>query len=332
VTEKNKPQKKSRAGCIALAVLLLAAAIGGGFYLYFDFFRRSSSAAKHVPAGSNIALRIDGVKLATFKPVRQHLWPVLFDTKSEGSVEDSKRIKRIEDETGVAIPADLREIVIASTDAGSWVAIVGGSFDPGRFVPGLQKVLSEQGVSGWTLDGELLVHTLGAAIGQAKDGTLVMGTNRDITRAALPASKDSPALPLLSEGTASFYVNQRAYSGAIKLLPLRLPGLDALDRIEQLDGSFTLTEQPRVLLRAQPKAGVDASKLSTDIEAARTKLSLAALLLPGDYYGGKQALRDAKVTPKDGKVEIVAPWPYQALDRGVRELAEALKPAKTPSR
>jgi len=202
---------------------LPSALVAGLVVAYFLWWKHPATAHRHVPEGTRLALRADAQALATFGPVREHIWPILF--RARGG-ERSERIERIEKATGLRIPLDLREAVIASVDAQSWVLLVGGPIEPGRFVDGMEEVLREEGASGWTHDGELLVHALGPAIAQADDGTLIVGTGKPIVEASLPAH-DGADLPLPPEGAVSFVLHEDAYEGIVDRLP-SVPGLDAL--------------------------------------------------------------------------------------------------------
>jgi hypothetical protein len=267
------------------------------------------------------------LEILLWKPVRKHLWPIAFETGEGEEPAQSRRAKLIQQKTGVRIPTDFREVIIASMDGVSWVAIVGGTIERGRFVSGLEEALREEDVKGWRRDGELLVHELGPSIGQADDGTLLVGTDTNIVRAALPIDEDQDedALPLPSDGAASFVVLARAYRGAISQLPLTLPGLDALDKVEQVRGTVALSDEPRISVEATPKDGVDAATLAGDIQSALLKLRIASLLITADLYGAKQALSDATIHADGKLVKLDAPWPYADLDRAVLEVANTIR-------
>jgi len=306
---------------IATVVAAIAAASA---WLYFDVWSYQRTAHRHVPAGTNVAVRADAGQILLFKPVREHLWPVLLESDGASDADKKRRIQLIHDKTGVSVPQDLREVIVASVDAGSWVALIGGNIEPGRFVTGLDEVLREEGVTGWTLDGELLVHDYGPAIGQADDGTLAIGTNRDITMAALPAADDdSPMLPDLSDDALSFVINHKAYEGAVDLLPLTLPGLDTLSKVEQLHGHVVLTDNPTVELVVTPK-GVDAAALASELDGSLAKVRIAVMFIPHHLFGAKEALGDASITATGNEVLIRAPWPYEALDKAAKKLAISL--------
>jgi hypothetical protein len=308
---------------------LLAALAGTGLYFYRTLLRPPSTVHRHVPAGTSIALYADALKIALWKPVREHLWPLVLDSQGEEPA-DSSRARRIQEKTGVRVPADFREVIVASVDGTSWVAIVGGAIEPGRFVPGLAEVLQEDGVKGWRLEDDLLVHAMGFAIAQADDGTLLFGTTVNLVQAALGASEEEPpegtVLPALPLSNAlGFLVTSRAYRGAVGMLPLTIPGLDALSEIDQLHGTMTLDDAPQLSIVAEPKEGVDAATLGSKLDTALSRASLAMLLVSSDLYGAKEAISNAEVRSERGQVLIDARWPYEALDRAIGDLAQAIR-------
>jgi hypothetical protein len=305
---------------LVLAGLVLAAGAAAAF---FFLWRHPATAHRHVPEGTRLALRADAQALATFRPVREHLWPLLF--RARGG-ERSERIERIQAATGIRIPLDLREAVIASVDAQSWVLLVGGPIEPGRFVVGMEQVFREEGVEGWRREGELLVHAAGPAIGQADDGTLVVGTGRPIVEASLP-EHDGADLPLPPEGALGFVLHEDAYRGALAQLP-DLPGLDNLKKINNLRGHMALGDAPRVTLQIAPKDGVDPEALRSDLDRDLGRLRLGLLLVPGDLHGAKEAIGGRELSVEGGAVRLEAPWPYEPLDRAVKRLADALAEGK----
>jgi hypothetical protein len=304
---------------VAASLLLLAA--GAGAWLYFAWWYFEPAAHLHVPEGTNVAVRTDGKQLYLFKPFRQHIWP-LVEGLEQGSAKG--RIDRIRKATGIQLPTDLREVIVAAVDPETWVVLASGKYPKGRFVRGMHKVLRDEGVSGWTLQGELLVHALGPALGQASDGTLILGSSAGVATAALPAAS-TVRVPVPVDGAVSFLVNHEAWSGAVSLLPLTLPGLETLSRIEEASGTMTLTDQPTLALSLKPKEGVDAPTLAGDLDRLLTTARRFTLLVPNDLGGAKDAMREATIEPKGGKVSITAPWPYDAIDRSMARAAELLR-------
>jgi hypothetical protein len=277
-----------------------------------------------VPDNANVVVRAEAARLLLFKPVRQHLWPLLLEPKDG---KEGRRVARIEEETGVSIPADLREVVVASVDGTAWVALVGGNIARERFVGGLFTVLKEEAVPGWRKESGWLIHDSGATIGQAEDGTLILATHRQLAEACVAANDEEADLPVPTDGAIGFRVSHPAYKRLVALVPERVPG-DALKRVQEISGSVTLSEEPRVDLRLTPTAGVAAASLAAELESLLAKLGLVLLLVPNPLYGAKDALSKARVGHVDGAVTMTAPWPYEPLDDAVRLLAKSLGGAK----
>lgn len=320
---------------LLLAALALSLAVlGGGAYLYFAVLRPTPRAHRHVPRGCNVAVRLDAYELLTFKPVREHLWPVLWEARKREPDAMKKRLERVRAATGIRVPEDLREAIVASLDGTQWVAVLGGTLEAGRFVDGMATVLPAEGFDGWSRDGDLLVHHSGTALGQADDGTLVLGTGKAIVLAALPERDGDPdpgELPLPRQGAVSFMLTSAAYKGALGRLPDTFR-LDTLDEIDKLDGALTLGDEPRIEVVAAPR-GVSADKLAGDLDDALGKIKLALLLVPSDFAGGKQALGSAAAAAAGNQVRVTADWPYAALDRAIADWSAALadRLAQTPA-
>jgi hypothetical protein len=70
---------------------------------------------------------------------------------------------------------------------------------------------------------------------------------------------------------------------------------------------------------------VDAPTLAGDLDRLLTTARRFTLLVPNDLGGAKDAMREATIEPKGGKVSITAPWPYDAIDRSMARAAELLR-------
>ncbi len=317
-----RPARSSRKGCIAAALssvltVLAAAAI----VFYFFFWKYEPLARRHIPGDANVAFRIEGADIVLFGPVRKHLWPLL-DQASSGK----SRTARIKEATGVSLGTDVREILVASTDAASWVVLLGGRIPPSRFVSGLERVAREEGWSGWRRDGDFLIGPGGVAIGQADDGTIALGTEAEIVRAAIPASDEWQRLGLPEEGAVSFAITREAWGGVGAAIGGMLPrgGAGLFRRASRATGSMTLGASPALSMRVDPAAGEAASALASDVETILGDLKLITLILP-DTFGEKGALRSARVEAKGSAVDVHAEWPLEGLDRACERLAQLLK-------
>lgn len=324
--ETHAPAEAARRGLgKAMLMTTLAALLLAGAYFYFGVLRPTPRAHRHVPRGTTMAVRLDAVRILAFKPVRERLLPLLGD--ASGDSEASASMRRLHELSGVRLPSDLREAVIGSVDASHWFAALGGTLEPGRFVDGLDVVLKERGQGSWVREGELLVHPVFGAIGQAEDGTIVAGTSKSIALAALTERDEDPSaneLPLGSNAAITFMMNSAAYRGALRYLPSFLSPVDALESIDRIRGSVNLTDAPTLEVRLKPR-GTAAPALAEKLDGQLGMLKLAMLVTQTDAWGARRALQSATVATSGDEVAVNAKWPYDALDEGLANLAETLR-------
>ncbi|MRG95220.1 hypothetical protein GF068_25355 [Polyangium spumosum] len=315
---------------IAATVFVLVTLAGLAFWSFFLRYRPTARA--HVPAGTNIAVRLEAADIVLFKPVREHLLKLALDEGSgpeAAAPQRPSRAERIHDHTGVRLPADVREVVVASMDGRSWVALFGGRIERGRFVAGLAEVAKEEGWAGFRREGELLVGP-SIVIGQADDGTILVGTDRSIVEAALPATEEGEKLGLPEKGAVTFAIARQAFevaSGANTLLPRA----SVLGTIERATGSLALSGSPELVVRLEPTKAADAPKLEEGARSLLSDLGLV-LLLAQDVAGEKEALRATTVKREGDVVVLRAPWPYEGLDRAAAGLAGKLRGAEIPGK
>src|SRR5262245_44303070 len=86
-------------GFLALVVTVVVAVA----LVYFVLLRFTPTAGRHVPANASVVMRVELQQLATYAPVRKHLWPVLFEAQRPGDTgKKSKPLaQRIEEHTGI---------------------------------------------------------------------------------------------------------------------------------------------------------------------------------------------------------------------------------------
>lgn len=318
-------RRRARVGCaIAAIVLTVVALVGGALGLYFFVWRYEPTARRHIPGGAHVALRIEAADVALFGPVRKHLWPLL-----DAAPAGKPRKQRLKAATGVS-PADIREVVIASTDAASWVVLLGGRVEPGRVVPGMERVAREEGWPGWRRQDDLLLGPGGVAIAQAEDGTVVIGTDAPIVRASLVASDDWTRLGLPEKGALSFAITREAWDGLGGEIGGKLAGGRGLfRRAGRTTGSMTLGEAPRITMRVEPVTGETVEGVTGDLGMILTGLKLVTLLLP-EQMGEKRALQSAQVQAVAGAAQIQADWPLDGLDLACQRLAGAIQGVVSP--
>ncbi|WP_437658856.1 hypothetical protein [Sorangium sp. So ce1182] len=328
-----RPGRPRAAACLLAAIALLALLAGAALGVYFFFWRYEPTARRHIPGDANIVIRLETAELALFGPVRQHFLPLLDESASDAS--RASRKARLEAATGLDFPSDLREIVVASTDATSWVALAGGRIPKDRFVAGMEKVARDEGWEGWRREGDLLIvhDTHGAltrpraVIGQADDGTIVLGTDVEIVSAALPASDEWQRLDLPEQGPVTFALTSAAWSGAAGVVSAVLPRAGALfRRVDHASGALTLGAEPALAMRLAPASGEAAAALAADTQALLGSLKLAFAVLP-DVAGARDALEGAQALAQGDQVEIQTRWPYEGLDRACADLAQRVERA-----
>jgi hypothetical protein len=320
-----EPPPRRGAWRVVVALIAALALVSGSGWAYLHYLRFEPIARRHVPSNANFAARVDLVDVALFRPVREHLLPVLEEELARPGGAAKKTLgDRLADATGVRLDRDLREIVIASVDATSWVVVAAGPIERGRFVDGLAKVLDEERIGVWTRAGELLVGPGGVAIGQADDGALVLATDAAIARTALPASDDARALGLPTSGALAFAATDLAWSGASGKLPGPLAAAKLPSGVARASGTFQLGDAPSLEVRLEPRPPATAEDLARDTDNALRTAGLVLLLGP-DLAGARAALQGSKVEATGGAAVVRAPWPYEGLDRAVKDLAQTVR-------
>lgn len=325
----DPPPRPSRSRVLFVAAFAVAfAGAVAALALWFLVFRYKPTALAHVPAGSNVVVRIEAADIVLFGPVRNHFLPLLIEDKPQGpALNKVPLVERLHERTGVRLPLDVREILVATMDGKSFVALFGGQIARGKFVAGLADVAREEGWAGFHLDGEVLVGPR-VAVGQADDGTIVVGTDKAIVENALPATDEGAKLGLPAKGAVTFVVAKPAWetlSTAGKLVPQA----GAFSGVRRGTGSFILGSSPEIVLRLEPNEGADSAAIEQAATALLSNLRLLTLLVP-DRTGEKEALRQAVVAREGAQVVIRAPWPYEGLDRGAALLAAQLRGNDAP--
>ncbi|AKT42672.1 hypothetical protein [Chondromyces crocatus] len=323
---KPGPSRGARIGCAVAAIgLTLGAIVGGLLWFYFGVVNYEPVARRHIPGNANVAIRVDAADVALSAPVRKHLWPLV-----DINVGGKTRKSRLTSATGVSF-ADVRELVVASTDATSWVVLLGGKIKPGGVVPGVEKVAREESWPGWRRDADLMIGPGGVTIGQAEDGTILIGTDTPIVRASLIASDDWQRIGLPESGTMTFVVTREAWDGVGGELGglLTNGGRGLFRRAGRTVGSFTLDEAPKIAMRVSPVSGETAATLTEDLKTIVAGLKLVMLLMP-DRMGEKRALQSTVITAATDAAEVNTVWPADGLDQAFQRLATTLRSFSSP--
>jgi hypothetical protein len=319
-----KPAPSKKRGCLlGVGLAALVTVVGAALLIYVYIFRYEPLARRHVPGNANLVARVSATDIAFFGPVRKHLWPVLFEQAFARSGQPApagkSRAQRIRETTGVNLATDVREILVASVDATSWVLLLGGRIDEGSFVDGIEKLAREEGWQGFRREGPLLLAP-SMVIGQADDGTIIVGTDTDIVTASLPATDEHSNLGLPDDGAVAFAITEAAWSGVASSIAQKVPGGVSLGQVTRASGRITLGDNPLVALRIEPRAGQDPAPIAADIERSLLALRVLLLLTP-DVMGEKEAVAAARVAAQAGHVTVQIPWPLSGLDRACQQLA-----------
>ncbi|MFO0587185.1 MAG: hypothetical protein U0441_06595 [Polyangiaceae bacterium] len=314
------PPGRARKWIAAVLAVIGVLAIAGVVIGYLFLVRYTPLARRHIPAASNVAIRVDARQIGTFAPVRKYLWPLLVDRPSQKAGKTFA--DRVSEDTGINPTLDIREMIVASMDSKSWVLLVGGNFKPGKFVPGMEKVFQEEGIQGWHRNAEMLVGPTGIAMAQADDGTLVLGTEAEIVTASLPASEEYKRMDLPETGALGFAMSKEAFEELSRETGAFDPS-GAMRRIRHMKGTFTLGDDPQIDIDIEPKGGEKPETLGQDVESFLGKLRLGLVLFP-DRFGEKTALSSAKVAVENEHVRVRGPWPLEGLDRGCEKLVTLL--------
>lgn len=317
------PPPTSRARlAVVIAALIASVVVLGALLVYVLFVRYDPTARRHLPGNANFAIRIEASDVALFGPVRKHLVSIFEAAPASpapaGPAPKTKsRGERLKEATGIDVRTDLREVIASSVDATGWVIVIGGRIPRGRFVHGMERILREDGVSA-TIDGDLLVTSWGAALGQADDGTIVLGTDRSIATAALPATEEWRRLGLPEKGAVAFAVTRAVFARAPAFASM-LPHGTAFGDVERATGTISLGQHPLLEARFEPAAASSPAALASELDGVSADLRLATMMLP-DRWGEKGALAATKITAGPDAAVLRCEWPYDGLEKAIDEL------------
>jgi hypothetical protein len=308
---------------------LLFASVAGPLIFYFGFWRYKPTAPQHIPEGSTVAVRFDGRELYLFAPFREHVLSVLEDAPGVRG-----RAERLKDHVGIDVRSDVREVVYATSDGKSFVVLVGGNFTRLRMnqnllVPGLAKFFRDEGIEGFTEEGDTLKGPGGLRIAQADDTTIIVASDDVMLDAAREPSEAWKSLGLASSGVMSFVIERPAIGLAAKSLP-RLGDGDPLGNTQKVVGYFTLGKDPELLVDVVPAAGVGSEQLAKEIESAIESAQLWSVLLP-DIAGEKKALASARVKPRTETVLVTAAWSRDDLEEAMKFVGARLRAIFVPA-
>ncbi len=338
VTRPLSPMAGPRRGRTVWVLLgaLFAAALIGPFIFYFGFWRFEPTAQRHVPAATVLAVRVDARELYLWKPFREHVLPALAPPS-----EDATRpsfLARVRSLTGVDLQTDVRELVVATPDAQRWVVLAGGRFlgstRRGPFVDGYERAIEQEPAAGdWVRDGALLVAPSGQVVAQAEDGTIFTATDRDLAKAALPATEDYRDLWLSSSGDVSFSILRAALMRVAATRRGTLPEVAVLDRADRVTGFVKLGDhESKVSIELYPFADEPIETFGADVEILVRRLAVLAATEGAPMPAGRALVADlltaAKVQTRGESVLITGKIGRERAEAAAAELGGELSARK----
>jgi hypothetical protein len=309
-------------------VISLICAVGVAVYIYFRYVRYERVAATHVPAGTQVALRIDLEKVVLFEPVRAHVLELINERPTN---MPESRLERLRHYTGIELGVDARELVLASgPGAADFEIVVAGLFRSEMFLSGVERMMADEGHPlTRSADGTLLIAPGGLALGQASDRAIVLGSSERTARAALTSSTAYQALGLSRVGPGGFAVTGDALRGWVPApLRLLLPNLAAVDDVTRVRGDAQLGTDVTLttLVELRQGSSPDAARRVQDLLAA---LQAAARLPLGGgpvAAAGNVVSRFAAAPSVDpGTVTLTATWTRDEVDGAAAYLASQLR-------
>lgn len=306
------------AGLIALFFLFC----GVGWHLWQRFLRFERVVAAHVPADAALAVRVETEHRVLFDPTYKQLFP-LIDRAFAGARTASlpSRRERLERRGGLALAAELREVLYARTAGGDWLVAIGGRFPKVGVGPALASVFADEGlvVSEYTPGAWQLP---GAVFAQASDGAVLFASSRGTLASSLAPGDGAARLGLPGEGAGALAFRGDALGAAGAA---GSPIGRALGPVRR--GTLRLKiNEPSLLfsgdLELADAASATASCAALDL--ARALGPLAATLAGGDARSClDSALETGRWTAQGARVELAFSLPITEVNRDLGRLAQA---------
>lgn len=299
-------------GVFAASIVL---AMAGAGVLYFGFLRYQRAAARHLPADTELAFRIDLEKVVLFEPFRRHLLP-LFDElgKTPGS-KLQPRLDRLKHHAGIEIGVDLREAVVARRGPGQWLVLLGGLFREQGVLAGVAATAREEGVSCVLAPDQRVLGCPGFWLGRAADGVFIAAASEESVRRALTPSDVYVRLGLPLDGPGGLAVGPEPFR-ALREEPGPAGLLGELGTVTNLRGNFELGQRVTVHARATL---VKAAPGATAADANRLVAALGRL---GSVLGFPELAGSLEASSLGrGELGLTGRWERAEVDRAAARVA-----------
>jgi hypothetical protein len=307
--------------------VLAAALVTIGYLAYRELIHYERVAVRHVPAGAELAVRMDLEQVVLFEPVRKHLLPLvdrlsLADAGGEVAAPPSSRLTRLREHAGLNLGLDLRELVFARMPDGRWLLALGGIFDPQRALAGVEKVLREEEptVPLHREDRVLMLEGPKLAFTQADDGVLLIGSDAAIVERALPEADEYRRLGLSSEGAAA------AVAAPGWLSHFETPGQPSLHSSRGVAARLDFGDPLALTFRVDLTDPAEIPEVQAAFEGWLGAPTAGARFVPQADWGGERAIvARASFEPQASGSVITTTWARSELDRACASLAAWLE-------
>jgi hypothetical protein len=305
--------------------VLAAALVTVAYVAYRELIHYDRVALRHVPAGAELAARMDLEQVVLFEPVRKHLLPLVDRVSLSGAPGQREapatRLTRLREHAGLNLGLDLRELVFARMPDGRWLLVLGGIFEPQRALLGVERVLREEATVPLRREGRVLM--LGSpelAFAQADDGVLLIGSDAPIVQGALPESREYERLGLSPEGAA-------VAVAAPSWLAHFDGGEPSLPSLQSVSGRLDYGDPLALTFHVTLADAADAPRVQRAFEGWLGAPTARAQFVPQADWGGERAiLARSHVEPRANGALITATWARSELDRACASLAAWLEP------
>lgn len=300
-------------------ILLGVVAVFAAIVIYQRVLAYDPTAIRHLPPDTLEVARIDVERVLVYEPMRKHLFPLVDVLGLPMSAPSEPRLARLHRATQVELGLDLREIVIGrGAHPGEWVVVLGGKFSKKNVVPGIARVLDDEGPH-WQVsaDGKVAVaEKSGLAIGQADDGTIVIAPTEERVRSALVPSRTYEQLGIPLSGGGALAAKGEPLAERVTQVVRVAPTLATAGHVERVTGELSLgtPARGRLVLRFAP--GTDTARAESQVRATLVELDHAAAARPA-LKPFATPLKTAQVSSTvAGIVEIAFDWPEGEVDQG----------------
>jgi hypothetical protein len=324
-TDRDRPATSARA--LALLSCLGAAALGVVAYVaYRELIHYDRRAIEHVPAGAELALRVDLEQLVLFEPVRKHLLPLVDRAPLAPPGSDPRgapRLLRLREEAGLNFALELRELVFARVPDGRWVLALGGLFGSRRLLPGIEEVLRREPELHVRREAAMLIlEPSRLALGQADDGVLLVGSDPAMVERALRPSRAHEDLGLPASGAAALAALPSWFDSFESEAPRAPPSTSWVRSVAQLDFGDPLA----LTLRIEHTAASDVASMRRLIEDWFATPPAGNFVPRADWGGERAVLARAQfATASRTETVVSTTWERSEFDHAARSLATWLE-------